>query len=539
MRLTPFLSLVLLVTSAPVAHAQESPKAPPALAGLARTLGRKTTPPSDPKVFQFKPSARPVFYDTLIDAVAQNAEQKKALRQILVEGGKAVEAELAKAGHPHDLSAGLAVGLAVAWELATGKEPSDKASDALLAQLRSALDSPELRASGDVDKQKMYEFGVGMAVFLKTMEELSTDAESKKGLKAFAGQFIEQLTGAGPDALILDDSGIRRKGGEAPTSDGGATKAGNLQIQLSAGWTQKKVDGGTFYTRKQATRDWPNDPLVLQVLVTDVAVTGDPNALVRTFYDKLIRPQIPADVRVKGEALLKDVNPEIYRRLAGNGMRCYFTAASWNKKNESIEYMGTPQELHVYAVETGGGWQGVFAFLTGHDGNDPVTNQYINSGIRNGWLEDALRGLRGTPSGKPLFTVAEVVGDFQLSSNTLGPYYVNALTGASVGNAMVFRNHKVSYKANGAYTSVFVGGSGIGSVTIGSEKEAGTIRIVNDDIGAFLVRKLSDGRERKDRLVGLNTMADGRKMLINLPQGYAPTTGWIWQYADRYFTEKK
>src|SRR5262245_21126749 len=131
MRLITYLSLLLL-TVAPSARAQDTPKPPAALAGLAKALGKKASAPVDAKVFRFKPSGKPVFYDELVAAVAQNDEQKKALRQILVEGGKALEAELAKAGYPNDLSAGISAALAVCWEITTGKEVPDSASEAVL-----------------------------------------------------------------------------------------------------------------------------------------------------------------------------------------------------------------------------------------------------------------------------------------------------------------------------------------------------------------------------------------------------------------------
>ncbi|MGC4045602.1 MAG: hypothetical protein QM758_17565 [Armatimonas sp.] len=508
---------------------QTPPPTPGGLSGIASALNK----PGKAGSTKFQPSGKPILLNTIADALGQTAEQKKGLRDLLNQGAKAVEGELAKAGHPNEAAAGLTFGLVTCWNAWSGQSVSDPASEALLKQLEGALDTPAMKT--DTEKQKVWEWGVGIGVFITTLTETAaTDPSVKKNLKPLAGIFLTQLLGVGPEKFRLTEKGLTAVAGaaSAPT-----TSTGALSLPTLPGWTCTNESGGVIFEKALVTQNKFNEPLIVRMLlIPGAAQAGDPAAMIKSFYDRYLRPQVPADIKA-GSGLLKDALPDTCRRLVGNGLRCWFAGVSWSKREDSLDYFGTTQERHLYAIESAGKWYPVFVALIGMKGADAQGKQYYGR-ERHDWLEQALMSLKGTPSGKPLYTAAELAGAYSLSSSTLGPQYYNALTGASLGNGFVSRGIKLNLLANGTYTMDFAGASNMGGGTqFSSEKQKGPFRITTDKIGAFLVRRRLNGQDSPDRLVGFYRLPDGRKVLITLPPGYAPTLPNLWGNADRYFTK--
>lgn len=510
---------------------QTPPPAPGGLSGIANLLSK----PGKSGSTRFRPSGKPVLLNTLADGLGQTAEQKKTLRELMTKGAQAVETELAKAGHPNEAAAGMTFGLATCWGAWSGQTPSDAASEALLKQLEGALDTPAMKT--DTEKQKVWEWGVGIGVFVATLiETAATDASVKKSLKPLAGAFLTQFLGVPPEKFRLTDKGLVAAAPAAsPTVSTGA-----LNLPTLPGWTRTNESGGVIFEKVVVTQNKFNEALALRILIIPgAAQAGDPTAMVKSFYDRYLRPQVPAHIKVGNNGLLKDALPDTCRRLVGNGLRCWFAGVTWSVREDSLDYFGTTQERHIYAIESAGKWYPVFVALIGMKGQDAQGKQYYGS-ERHEWLEQALMSLKGTPSGKPLYTVAELAGAYTLSSSTAGPQYYNALTGASLGMGFVSRGIKLNLNANGTYTMDFAGASNMGhGTTFSSEKQKGPYRITTDKIGGFLVRRRLNGNDSPDRLVGLYKLPDGRKVLVTLPPGFAPTLSQLWQNADRYYTAKK
>lgn len=210
------------------ASAQEAPKPPASLASLARLLNGKTGPVVGHPT-RFRPASKPVLLYEMADTLGRDAEQREVLREVMVQGAKAVEEQLAAAGHPNDVAAALAFALVTNWSVWKDVEVPDAASEALLAQLHSALDTADFRKLADLDKQKAYEHCVGLGVFTAVMKEAADgDAQTLDGIRTFSRQVLQSLLGSSPDALELTVAGLRAAAGkpqQAPPENGAAPAA--------------------------------------------------------------------------------------------------------------------------------------------------------------------------------------------------------------------------------------------------------------------------------------------------------------------------
>lgn len=514
--------------------AQEAPKPPAGISSLARLLAKKAGPPVE-QATRFKPRKQPVLLDDIANSLGQDDEQRTALREVFQQGVPAVEAKLAEAGHANDVAAALAFAIAVNWGAWKGEEVSDPASEALLKQLQAALGTPEFRALKDLEKQKAYEYPMALGLFTAVMlENAGGDKDTLAGAKAFAGEVLKLLLGVDPATVELTESGLQAAGGAAAASAAGAP----LVVGTPDGWLREDADGMVVLSKSMPTRNDKNEPLTVRVIVsTEGASSQDVEKDLHAAYDKLLRPLIPADATPGGVAI-KDARPDVCRRFVGNGLRCQFAGVSWSKRESGLDYFGTSQELHLYFVESGGRWFPVVAQLAGLKGPLRQGGQDVMGGARHDWLEEVWAKAHGEASQEPLFAPAELVGHWELSSSSAGPFYYNAMTGASMGMSMVVRNHKVDRQADGTWSSVFVGGSGIGSVQIATQKLRGTWELKNDQYGCFLVRTGEDGAVSQNRILGLYGLPDGRRVYVELLPNDFPSLPVLWQNGDRYFKAK-
>jgi hypothetical protein len=525
-----FCAALLLAPLAALAG-QDAPKPPTGIASLAQALARKAAPPTDQPT-RFRPRRKPVSLDAIADALGQDADQSTALRTLFQEGVPAIEAKLAEAGHPNDVAAALTFAIAVNWGTWKGSEVSDPASEALLGQLRGALDTAEFRALADVDKQRSYEYALAMGLFSMAMVEAAAgDEATLAGVREFARQSLQQLLAADPAVLELGDQGLQASAAESaePVAD-----AAPLTFTAPAEWQREDDADFTTFTRTLATRNRHNEPLVARVLVSKAGGTADDtDASLHLFYDKLVRPLIPADAMVAG-VVIKDARPEVCRRLIGNGLRCHFVGVSWSKREDGLDYFGTEQELHLYLVESGAAWYPIVVQFTGMKGEVVDAGPTVYGSARHDWLEQLWSTAKGAAGKRPLFDPAEIHGAWRLSSSTAGPFYYSATTGASLGMGIVVRDNRLDYRTDGTYRQVFVGGSGIGTVNIGKETTNGEWRLETDAIGTFVVRTWPGGRDTRARLISAYKLPDGTRVLVELLGSDAPTLPRLWGSPDRY-----
>jgi hypothetical protein len=514
---------------------QALPAPPATLAVLANLPSQKATP-KDGTALHFKPSGKPVLLLNIANALGQNVEEKKALREVLTEGAKLMEVEFAKGGHPNDMAMALAFSLTALWETHSGKSLSDKATQAVLFQLQQVLNTPEMGRQSDTEKQKIYEYGLGVGIFVKVMSEAAgSDKGAKQNLQQLAGKILEQMLKISPEKLRLDEKGLALLAVQS-SNNNSSGNAGGVTIATPRGWKREEDKDTVQLTLAQAFRDAPQDPLTINVFLSKAgtaASSATPEKVFTSLYDSKFRPVIPKEA-VIGEGSkatkIKDLMPDVCRRLVGNGLRCWFAGIAWEI---APGYLGPKAELHLYAIESGDTWYTMTVILKGRGDVDH------NWRTRNNWLEAALAALRGVPSGKALFTLEELFGVYQLSSNTPGPMYYSTITGAAVGTSVLAFGVTLTLRPDGTYLSQMAKISGIGgSTTASRSEEKGTYALQQDATGAFLVQKQAGGKESRSRLVGYTKLPDGRRHLNTTYQENTASLANLWDSGMRYVTEK-
>jgi len=511
------------------AHAQDAPKG--ALTDLARRLAAQGAAPKSgdapagaPAAARFKPSGDHPMLDSIVNSLSTDDAQRSTLRQLLTQGGDALEAAMRKAGRPNDVSAAFVLFVSTQWSAATGKTVSDAASNALMAQTDALFDSPEMRATSDADKQRFYEYCTYLTVFTSTMQQAAQDDATKNNVRGAAAQLFRTLVPVDPQKVsIVAGRGLVLPGAAASTAP-----SASLSFSAPPGWQKQVEEGGAVYSRTIKTTN--GDLTVSAVILLPAARTGAPAALCGRLFDDLLRPRL--------SGLPQDIRPEVFRRYVGNGLRCAFASVSRNYRKDSLDYLGTSQELHLYAVESGGAVVPVLVTLTGSDGMGP-DGKYVNPHIRDEWVEEFLGALSGTPTNRSLFTGPELAGSYKLSQSTTGPQLYNAVTGAYAGFAFVSRGNEITLRADGTFEAQFVGVSGINSINrYYQEKGKGRFKIVKEGMANILVMTDSaSGREFKERLAGAFVLPGGAgKMLITLPVNMPVTAVNIAQSCDRYRT---
>ncbi len=515
----------------------QAPDAPPdnPLNAIARRLAKGVAKGAKPDTttYTFAPTAKPLALDNLVDTLGEGDEQKNAIRTLLTAGFKAFENAAKKEGKPNDVAAAFAFFIATHYTAATGKPVSDAGGEAIYAQVQSLFTDPDGEAITDADKQRFWETCVGLSVFTLGIAEAATDDDTKASLKKIAAASFQSLMNVPVTAVKITDKGIEVAGAPKAVPVGSTA---NLSYVVPAGWTETKEDGGVLLTRAVKTDE---GELVLNViLMLGAAQSGNPNELCQAFYKKQLAPQLPADEFRSGTSLRK-MKTDVYRRLVGNGMRCYMTGNLWTKKMNGLDYFGTSQEWHIYYVESGSKWVPVMVSMTGEKGFDD-RKVLLNGGERYDWLEEVLLGLKGTPSGKPLFTLSEVVGDFGTGSSSAGPMLYSTITGNSVGMNMLASSIKLNIKPTGAFTYQFGAANTYagGGTQFLTDKDTGRITITQDKWGAFLVRN-GKVRTSRDRIVSASVLSNGRRVFVTVGESDKPTLSFIWNRVDVWMTPEK
>lgn len=516
------------------AQAPDAPSENP-LNAIAKRLAKgvsKTVKP-DAAAYTFKPSGGRLALDDLINTLGEGDEQKKALRTLFTAGFTAFEGAAKKERKANDVAAAFTFFIATHYSAATGESISDAAGGALYAQVQSLFADPAMKTITDADRQRFWETCVGLSTFTLGIAQAATDAEADASFKKIAAATFQSLLNVPVTSVKITDKGITVAGTAKAVAATSSTT--NLSYTVPAGWTETKADGGTLLNRTVKTE---KGELVLDVvLMTGAAQSGDPSEFCQAFYKKQLAPQMPAD-EFKNGTSLREMKTDVYRRLVGNGMRCYMTGNLWTKK-VGLDYFGTSQEWHVYYVESGSKWVPVMVSMTGEAGRDSQ-DVLLNGNERYDWLEDVLRGLKGAPSSKPLFTLAEIVGDFSTVSSSVGPMLYSTITGGSVGMNAVASSTQLNIKSTGTFSySIGAATTYAGSGTrFQSQKDTGNVTITQDSWGSFLVRN-GKARTSRDRIVTASVLPNGRRMFVTVGESDKPTLSFIWNGVKVWMTPEK
>jgi hypothetical protein len=160
----------------------------------------------------FAPRPERLLLGNLVDAITDDAALRLELGEALELGMQAYESFALDLGRPHDVGLAFTYFVVVHYMLATFDEPPDEGADALLAAFDALLSTDEaFLASGDLERQSLYETLVGLAVFTTIGIEAGIESEDPELVQAFqelAAGFLESLLGAPIDQISFDASGL-------------------------------------------------------------------------------------------------------------------------------------------------------------------------------------------------------------------------------------------------------------------------------------------------------------------------------------------
>ncbi|NPC69566.1 hypothetical protein HPP05_07385 [Corallococcus exiguus] len=220
-------------------------------------------------------------------------------------------------------------------------------------------------------------------------------------------------------------------------------------------------------------------------------------------------------------------NPLVMRRFMSNGARAFFTAAVVRAKNNDRSF-----RVSLYLVEAGDRLEPLVfiqSFMT-PGGLGEAMSASFSWNTSYARVEEALKGVRGSPVGLPLVDDTEVVGHFIYGTSS-GAQWVNAYTG---GTTMTAVSYSIDYTfgANHAFQYKYGGASGqVGAMKFGSDDDQGTWSVKHD------VLTLTGGkRTRRYLLIGAARSPEGKRTLYLMQegQGWSLSPGAIGQDGQLY-----
>ncbi|RKH13485.1 hypothetical protein D7Y13_21075 [Corallococcus praedator] len=219
-------------------------------------------------------------------------------------------------------------------------------------------------------------------------------------------------------------------------------------------------------------------------------------------------------------------NPPVMRRFVANGARAFFTAAEVRHKANGRSFRVT-----LMLVEADTRFESLVfiqSFST-PGGIGEAMSASFSWNTSHPKVEDALKGVRGSPVGLPLADDAEVVGDFTYGTNSVAQW-VNAYG----GTRMTSVSYTVQYilEADHTFQYKYAGASGqVGALQFGSDNDQGTWSVKHD-----VLTLTGAQRTRRYLIVGAGHSPEGKRTLILMPEhpGWSLTPGGLSQNAELY-----
>lgn len=219
------------------AVAQPTSNSPAALSGIAKRLASgkiNSGATAASGATRFTPSGKRIYVAKMVDSLAENAEQKKALTDLFENALTTFDAEVKKVGMANDMVPALAFYIQTLWTVQSGKTVSEENGDRLISQLRGALSYPEIAGMSDSEKQSLYEYGVCMSTLTLTLHQAAEGKpDQMRTLRSFARESLSKIVGVDADRISIGAKGLEVSGtttasGEEKNSASGTPPTGNL-----------------------------------------------------------------------------------------------------------------------------------------------------------------------------------------------------------------------------------------------------------------------------------------------------------------------
>jgi hypothetical protein len=505
------VSALALVTRSAAADALPPPPAL-GLGSLVQQLAQ-AQPPSDHSdkaallrpEFQFKPQPGWVFLPEIARQLTSNPNERSAVQTLLEKGTAQTQQLLAAEGAGNDVLVATTFFLTQLWTVARQQEVSEQGIDAFHAQLVASLPA-DTRAAisrlSDADKQKYWEYCVGLPVFVIAIKDIAKETAAQQNVRQFAGAAFATLFGASPEKVTFSDQGIQVDGGNA------AAKASEVRPAAAASVTASPAatSGPSVRLRYTPPEGWARENAGWATIFRGNLLDADSRGQI----DRRSNGRHAATILVLQP---RDRNPDAAVGFAaiwkeqldgfdlGNTFPHYRTRL---KSGLVVDYMGrflhrkvhNDQDLRTYAVmylvELGGGKVQPVIGILAPSNPDMGMLEFKEQAAFRGFAVPLLPfldsiepdgGPAPTPAGA-MFQPSEMMGNWTTGSSTYGGSYVNANTGASAGiayhtsggNFLIGRDGRYEYDFAFASSSPVTGGQR------GLTKHSGTYRIDGDTV---------------------------------------------------------
>jgi hypothetical protein len=227
---------------------------PALVRALAANPGSPATDLTDPTSTRFVSTGHPLIAGDMLEALAGNPDFAAQLRPLVDQATTAFEAQAKASGLDHDVAAALALTAAAADLGYRGREMSGSESDAVTRQLRRALDTPEMRAATDHQKQELYEFCTtfGLYLLLTRQAAVESGGDSLGRLKPVAGGALAWVFGVPADSVTIDEAGLHVDGRASTVSRSPANPAPAANVSLVGTWNSFGTDSNFTMTTNAA-----------------------------------------------------------------------------------------------------------------------------------------------------------------------------------------------------------------------------------------------------------------------------------------------
>lgn len=479
------------VGSAPAPTAGSPVPTPPAspLNSLVRKLTEKRaagTAGSAPRKedllkpeFRFRRGAEWLVLPALARQLSTNDTERIAVLDLLNKGVTETSRLLAAEGADNDIAAATALYFTQLWGVARQREVPEAGADALHAQIVAALAGPEVAAMSDADKQRYWEYCLGLPIFVLGMREVATEPAAQADLRTIAAAAFEVLLGVRPELVDIGNEGLKLAAGvEEALAAPAVSPAGPAPTQASENpVSSQPANSGYRFTTSNFDDGWASTVQDDYVLATK----GD-NSVYLLF-------QVPYDASRFSGTGLRDA--EYYW---DNYVTRYFTTHS-KRFNDGGSIGLRPPYMEGNATEKRTGracFVGMYLLIV------PNATRLV---IGTAPDEPAFRALY--PKANEVFGTSDlgamerynklavgpgdVVGKWQEGGTNAAQWYYTSPSGYEgyAGMTAAATSATFIFNSNGTYTSIHNGATGaVGSMNTFQQEYKGNYNVTNWSIVA-------------------------------------------------------
>lgn len=482
---------------APAAAAGSPVPAPPAspLNSLVRKLTEKraagtagTAPRKEDLLkpeFRFRRGAEWLVLPALARQLSTNDTERIAVLDLLTKGVTETSRLLAAEGADNDIAAATALYFTQLWGVARQREVPEAGADKLHAQIVAALAGPEVAAMSDADKQRYWEYCLGLPIFVLGMREVATEPAAQADLRTIAAAAFEVLLGVRPELVDIGNEGLKLAAGveealNAP-ADAVAPAAPAPGIAPSAGSPDSVPRGAgavaavAYAAPAGWSREDANWATIVRATLGDLNHLGQPDVNSDRKHQAAIfvlppraAPQGPAALfepmwrQEFGGFELGDAVVH-YRSRLKSGLVVHFMGRFFNRPNQDNRENQTYAVM--YLVDLGDRVQPITATLVPGKSMFSMTGMNENEGLRAlsaplGAFLDSIQPAGGAAAPYPaggLFAPSEIRGNWTVSRSAFGGMYVYAATGASAGAVVAASSNSLDLRDDGSFVYKFAG----------------------------------------------------------------------------------